>query len=153
MTSTSTASVHRSAARPRRDLLRSALLLDAAVTGLNGLGYLAGAGVLAPLLGLPTGWLYPAGAFLLAYAVAVAALGTRARIPRVGAWLVVAVNAVWALDSLALVTLGWGTPTVVGAVWVVAQALVVGGFAVLQTVALRRARVVSPPGRQGDHEG
>lgn len=137
---TSTASAHRPAVRPQRDLLRSTLLLDAAVTGLNGIGYLTGTALLAPLLGLPAGWLYPAGAFLLAYAVAVVALGTRARIPRVGAWLVVAVNAGWALDSLALVALGWGTPTTVGAVWVVAQALVVGGFAVLQTVALRRAR-------------
>ena len=140
MTSTTTASAHRPLKRPRRDLLRTALLLDAAVTGVNGVGYLAGAGLLAPVLGLPTGWLYPAGAFLLAYAVAVAALGTRSRIARASAWLVVAVNTVWALDSLALVALGWGTPTVVGATWVVVQALVVGGFAVLQAVALRRSR-------------
>lgn len=140
MTSTSTAPSRRPVSRPRWDLLRTGLLLDAAVTGLNGIGYLAAAGVLAPVLGLPTGWLYPAGAFLLAYAVAVVALGTRSRIPRVGAWLVVAVNAAWALDSLAVVALGWGSPGAIGAAWIVAQALVVGGFAVLQTVALRRSR-------------
>lgn len=140
MTSTSTAPTSRSLTRPRRDLLRTALLLDADVTGLNGLGYLAGAGLLAPVLGLPAGWLYPAGAFLTAYAVAVLALGTRTRIPRVGAWVVAGVNTVWALDSLVLVALGWATPSTVGAVWVVAQALVVGAFAVLQATALRRSR-------------
>ena len=139
MTSTSTAAPARPVPRPRRDLLRAALLLDAAVTGLNGLGYLVGGAALAPILGLPLGWLHPAGTFLVAYAVAVLALGTRTRIPRAGAWLVVAVNAVWAVDSLALVAFGWGTPTAVGSVWIVAQALVVGGFAMLQSVALRRA--------------
>jgi hypothetical protein len=135
---THTASTNRPAVRPRRGLLRSALLLDAGVTGLNGIAYLAGAGVLDRALGLDAGLLYGAGAFLLAYGVAVGVLGTRARIPRTAAWTVVAVNAVWALDSLAAAALGWGSPTPVGTGWIVAQAVVVGGFAALQAVALRR---------------
>ena len=137
MTSTHTATVHRPTGR---DLLRTALLLDAGVTGLNGLGYLAGAGLLDRVLGLPTGWLYAAGGFLLAYGVAVGVLATRPRISRPAAGAVVTVNAVWALASLVVVALGWGSPTTVGAVWLVAQALVVGGFAALQVLALRRGR-------------
>lgn len=139
MTSTNTASVGRTTARDQGGL-RTVLLLDAGVTGLNGIGYLAGAGQLDRVLGLPATWLYAAGGFLLVYAAAVAVLGTRARIPRPAAWAVVVVNAIWALDSLLLVALGWGTLTVVGAAWLVAQAAVVGGFAVLQAAALRRAR-------------
>jgi hypothetical protein len=137
MTSTHTVSVPRPTGR---DLLRTALLLDAGVTGLNGLAYLAGAGLLDRILGLPTGWLYGAGAFLLAYGVTVGVLATRPRISRPAAWVVVAVNAVWALVSLVVVALGWASPTTVGAVWLVAQALVVGGFAALQVLALRRGR-------------
>ena len=38
---------------PGRSLLRPVLLLDAAVTGLNGVAYLVAAGPLEDLLGLP----------------------------------------------------------------------------------------------------
>jgi hypothetical protein len=135
---THTASFNRSAARPRRGLLRSAFLLDAGVTGLNGIAYLAGAGFLDRVLGLDAALLRGAGAFLLVFGVAVGVLGTRARIPRPAAWIVVAVNAVWALASLAAAALGGGSPTPVGTGWILAQAVVVGGFAALQAVALRR---------------
>lgn len=137
MTLTDTASVPRST---RRDLLRTALLLDAGVTGLNGIAYLAGAGLLDRILGLPAGWLYAAGIFLTGYGLAVAALGLRTRVSRSAAWTVVAINAAWAVGSLTAVALGWGSPTTVGAVWLVAQAVVVGGFAAVQAVALRRGR-------------
>ena len=137
MTSTHTAPVSRPTGR---DLLRIALLLDAGVTGLNGIGYLAGAGLLDRVLGLPAGWLYAAGGFLLAYGLAVAVLATRALISRPATEVVIGVNAVWALGSLIMVALGAGSPTTVGAGWLVAQALVVGGFAALQVLALRRGR-------------
>ena len=52
------------APRPAR-LLRLALLLDAAVTGANGVAYLAAAGPLGDLLGLPAGLLRGFGAVLL----------------------------------------------------------------------------------------
>lgn len=135
---TSTAATGGLAAPNGLNLLRTALLLDAAVTGLNGVAYLAGASYLEGLLGLDARLLRGIGAFLLAYGLAVAVLGRRARVPRAAAWAVVALNAAWVVDSLAAAALGWGTPTAVGRTWIVVQALVVGGFAALQTVALRR---------------
>ena len=137
MTTTHTPPVSRPTGR---DLLRTALLLDVGVTGLNGIAYLAGAGLLDRILGLPAGWLYAAGGFLLVYGVVVGVVATRTPISRPAAGVVAGVNAAWALGSLILAALGAGSSTTVGAGWLVAQAVVVGGFAVLQVVALRRGR-------------
>lgn len=116
-----------------RTLLKLALLLDAAVTGVNGLAYVAAAGPLESLLGLPAGPVRAAGAFLLVFAAAVAYLGTR---PARGAVLaVVAVNVAWVVGSLTV-----EAGTVVGQVWVILQAVVVAGFAGLQAYALSSAR-------------
>ena len=59
-------------ARPR-PLLRTALKLDAVVTGANGAAYLAAAAPLSDLLGLSETLLRATGAFLLAFAAVVAA--------------------------------------------------------------------------------
>ena len=139
MTASRAAAPSRSSAPDRRDLLRTALVLDAAVTGLNGAAYLGGAPYLADLLGRDAVLLRGIGGFLLAYGIGVGVLGTRQRIPRLAARLVVGVNAAWAVGSTAAALLGWGTPTAVGTVWIVLQALVVGGFAGLQWAGLRAA--------------
>ncbi|MGY1640228.1 hypothetical protein ACI782_03735 [Geodermatophilus sp. SYSU D00703] len=118
-------------------LLRVALRLDAVVTGLNGAAYLLAAGPLAGLLGLPAGWLRGAGVFLLAFAAAVWLVGTRPGPPTVRT--VVAANALWAAGSVVAVLAGLGSPTTVGAAWLVLQALVVAAFAVLQAAGLRRS--------------
>jgi hypothetical protein len=118
-------------------LLRTALLADAAVTGLNGAAYLLAAPVLDDLLGLPTVPLRGVGGFLLGFAVAVGAIGTR-RTPRHGAVLtVVAVNLLWVVASVAAAVAGWGSPSTVGAVWIALQAAVVAAFAALQWLGLR----------------
>jgi hypothetical protein len=118
-------------------LLRLALRLDAVVTGLNGAAYLLAASPLADLLGLPAGWLLGTGVFLLAYAAAVWLVDTRPTPPAVRT--VVAANALWAAGSVVVVLAGLGSPTTVGAVWLVLQALVVAAFAVLQAAGLRRS--------------
>jgi hypothetical protein len=118
-------------------LLRLALRLDAVVTGLNGAAYLLAASPLADLLGLPAGWLRGTGVFLLAYAAAVWLVGTRPTPTAVRT--VVAANALWAAGSVLVVLAGLGSPTTVGAVWLVLQALVVAAFAVLQAAGLRRS--------------
>ena len=41
-------------------------------------------------------------------------------------------NALWAIASLAFAIAAISSPTTVGTVWIVLQALVVGGFAALQ---------------------
>ena len=122
-----------------RSLLRPALILDAAVTGLNGVVYLAAAGPLEDLLGLPAAWLRATGAVLLAFAVLVALASRR---PTAGAVrAIVAVNVAWVAGSIVFALAGWGSPDTAGTVWILLQALVVAGFAELQ--------VASAPWRAG----
>jgi hypothetical protein len=134
---------------PAPTLLRVALRADAVVSGLNGAAYLLLAGPLADLLGLSAGVLRGVGIFLLAYAAAVWLVGDRPAAPAVRA--VIAGNLLWTAGSLAVVAADLGTPTTIGAVWLVLQAAVVAGFAVLQIAGLRRSAGVSdrwaPSGR------
>ena len=120
--------------------LRNSLTVDAVVTGLNGVAYLAAGSVLDEVLGIPAGWLHAIGAFLFVYAVVVWAIRTPANISRPLAYGVVVANAAWAIASVVAATVGWHSPSTVGTIWIVAQALVVGGFAELQVTALRRDR-------------
>jgi hypothetical protein len=118
-------------------VLPLALRLDAVVTGLNGAAYLLAASPLADLLGLPAGLLRGLGAFLVLYALAVWLVAARPGTPAVGT--VIAANILWAAGSLAVAAADVGTPTTVGAVWIVLQAVVVAAFAVSQAAGLRRS--------------
>ena len=126
-------------------LLRLALKLDALASGALGALSLAAGTVLDDLLGLPLALLVPVGLFLLAYAAFVWVLGTRRRIRRTAAWAVVAVNLVWAADSVALVLVGWFPLSALGVAFVLTQAVAVFLFADLQFLGLRRARRGAPP--------
>ncbi|QYC43062.1 hypothetical protein Nocox_27330 [Nonomuraea coxensis DSM 45129] len=121
--------------------LRLALAADAVVTGGNGLVYLAFAGPVADLLGPDAGLLRGIGAFLLVYGVAVGLLAARRDLGQAGPRTVIAMNAVWTLGSLAAVVTGVLDLTTVGAIWVIAQAVTVAGFAELQVMGLRKTRV------------
>ncbi|MFF3846301.1 hypothetical protein [Streptomyces sp. NPDC002328] len=116
--------------------LRRFLALDAAVTGGNGLAYLALSGPLGRLLGVDSALLLGLGAFLTAYAAGVGLLAARARPAALPVRAVIEANAAWAALSCVALAL-WLSPTAVGAVWTLAQALVVAGFAGLQHVALK----------------
>ena len=117
-------------------LLRYALLGDALASGATGLLASAGAGLLAPVLGLPEPLLRYAGLALLPYASIVAVLGTRTSVSRGAVWAVVVINALWTLDSVLLLASGWVAPTTLGAAFVVAQGLVVAAFAAAQARGL-----------------
>ncbi len=120
--------------------LRFALLGDAAASGATGLLLSAGAGALASLLGLPDGLLRVAGLVLLPYAAFVAWLGTRSGgVPRNALRAVVAINLLWAIDSALLLAMGPVSPNSLGIAFVLAQAVVVLGFAAMQWTALRGA--------------
>ena len=120
--------------------LRFALLGDAVASGATGLLLAAGAGALASLLGLPEGLLRVAGLALLPYAAFVAWIGARKDgVPRNAVRAVVAINLLWALDSALLLALGPVSPNGFGIAFVLAQALVVLGFAAMQWTALRGA--------------
>ena len=129
----------RLAAAEPNALVRLALRLDAVVTGANGLAYLALAGVLDGPLGIETSTLRPIGAFLVVFAVAVAAASAPERPSATAVRAIVAANLIWAADSVIVLIAGWLDPSTVGAVWIALQAIVVAVFAGLQAAALRNA--------------
>jgi hypothetical protein len=120
--------------------LRNVLLLDAVLTGANGLAYVAGATVLDSLLGPSPASLVGLGVFMLAYAATAGALATRRPVSRLGVGVIADGNVLWAVASLAVVGFGWLGLTTAGTVWTLIQAALVVGFAALQLAALRRDR-------------
>jgi len=120
--------------------LRRVLLADAAVSLVTGLVMALGASPLAPLTGLPTALLVPAGLALLPYAAFLVWLATRAAVPAAALWLPIALNLLWALDCAWIAFGGAFLPSVLGLVFVGVQALAVLVFAELEFTGLRRVR-------------
>jgi hypothetical protein len=119
------------------DFLRRVLIADA-VAGLGmGVLLIVAAGMLEPLLGLPADLLRDAGFLLVPIGVFVAYVGLRGELSRRLVWAVIAVNAIWVVDSFVLLGTGWVTPTLLGKVFVVGQAVVVAGFAELEFFGVR----------------
>ena len=123
---------------PASAFLRNVLLADALVSGATGLLMTLAAGLLEPILQVPATLLRGAGLALLPYAAVVAWLARREALPRGAVWAVVACNAAWAVDCVALLVTGWIDPTLLGVAFILMQALVVAAFAELQVVGLRR---------------
>ena len=121
--------------------LRRALLADAVVSGATGLLMALGASFLSGLLNLPEALLRYAGLFLLPYAAFVGYVGMQTHPARPAVWVVIGANALWALDSLLILLLGWVQPNLLGYGFVIFQAAVVGLFAVLQYLGLKRSVV------------
>ena len=118
--------------------LRYVLFADALVSGATGALMAGAAGVLEPILQVPATLLRIAGLALLPYAAFVAILARRDVPPRGMVWAVVAGNALWAIDCVALLFTGWIDPSLLGVAFVLMQAVVVAAFAELQVVGLRR---------------
>jgi hypothetical protein len=123
--------------------LRRVLLVDAAASAATGLLMVVGAGLLQGLLELPASLLQSAGFILLPFAALVAWLATRQQPWRAAVWAVIIANALWTLESIALLLSGSFAPNVLGQVFVVAQAAVVVVLAELEYFALRRAPAVA----------
>ena len=121
--------------------LRNVLLLDAVLTGVNGLAYVAGATALDALLGPSPAVIVGLGVFMLAYAATAAVLGTRRPVSRLAVGLIADGNIIWAVASASVVALGWLGLTTAGTVWTLMQAALVTGFAALQVTALRRSAI------------
>ncbi|MFD9224286.1 hypothetical protein ACFWDI_30785 [Streptomyces sp. NPDC060064] len=117
-------------------MLRRVLALDAVVTGVNGLAYVAASGHLGRLLGVESALLLELGVFLTLFAAGVAFLASRRQPPRLPVTFVIDANLLWAVLSVAALAL-WFEPTTAGAVWIPMQAITVAGFAALQWSALR----------------
>lgn len=119
--------------------LRRAIQGDAVITGAMAVLLVAAAGFLGPLLNLPQSFLREVGIFLVVYAALVGFLGTRELMPRLAVWIVIAANAIWAIDSIALLFTSWVQPNLLGQVFVAAQALSVAAIAELQYIGLKRS--------------
>lgn len=119
--------------------LRRAIQGDAIITGAMAVLLVAAAGLLGPLLDLPVTFLREVGIFLVVYAALVGFLGSRELMPKLAVWLVIGANAIWAIDSIALLFTGWVSPNILGQAFVVAQALSVAVIAELQYIGLKKS--------------
>jgi len=124
----------------RGTLLHRALQLDACASAVLGALLVATSGAAGQLLDLPAMPLLDAGVVMLVWAGVTGWLGTRARVPRRGAVAVIIMNALWTVDSVALLLTGWVEPNGLGVAFVVVQALAALGLTALQYVGLRRVR-------------
>ena len=128
-----TASIDRSA------FLRRVLVVDAATCVAMGLLLSLGSDLLSPLLGLPRLLLQYSGLSLFPIAAFIAWVATQANLSRLGAWIVIAGNALWVVGSVILLISDWVFPTLLGHAFVIAQALAVMLLAELEYTGLRRS--------------
>jgi hypothetical protein len=112
--------------------------IDAAMSAASGLLLAAASPALDGPLGAPIAFLVPLGAFLLAYAAALAGLA-RAGAPSTGVKAVIAGNALWVVASVVAVLTDVLTLTTAGTVIAIVQAAAVALVADMQLVALRAA--------------
>ena len=123
--------------------LRFALLADAVASGATGLMMIAGADLLTGLLGLPVALMREAGLLLVPYVALVAFVGTRQAISHGAVRAIIALNIAWVAGSIGLLMSGIVAPTVLGYAFVIFQAVVVGVFAELQFIGLRREQAAT----------
>lgn len=118
-------------------ILRGALLVDALTSTVFALGLVLAAGVLSPVLGLPELLLRGIGVGLLPYGLALFWIARRPS----AFWVktVIGLNLFWVADSLVLLGSSLIAPTALGAAFIVAQAVAVGGVTLAQIIGLRRS--------------
>jgi len=126
--------------------LRRVLLIDAASSGALGLLLLTCASLLGGMLDLPAAMLEEAGFVLLPFALMLAFLGSRTRLPKALVWTVIAVNVIWAFDSCVLLLSGWVQPNLRGHAFIAGQAAFVAVIAQLEFVGLRKSTQLSAAG-------
>lgn len=128
-------------------LLRLALRSNAVFSALSAIVFTVASGAIASFLGfLPTQQVFLLGVQLAVFAVWLAWLSTRAAVPRWQIWLIIALDVLWVAGSFPLL-LAPPAELTVGGKWAIALvADVVGLFAILQFVGLRKlARTMHAP--------
>ena len=123
--------------------LRNVLLADAVVSGAAGILMIAGAGILGPLLELPESLLFWAGIVLVPYVALLLVLARRASASRLLLMDVVLINGLWVAASFGTLLSGAVAPNLLGAAFVVVQALAVAALGVLQLAGLKGAPAVA----------
>jgi hypothetical protein len=115
------------------------LFLDGAISGATGLLWLAAAGPLQELLGVPAALLRWAGLCLIPFAALVLSLARRDSPSRAGVRAVIAANAAWVAASVLVLASGRIAPNGLGYAFVLGQAFAVALLAEAQYVGLRRS--------------
>jgi hypothetical protein len=123
--------------------LRLVLAVDASSSMAMGLGLVSASGLLATWTSVPAPLLFESGVVLIAFAAFVGFLATRAEPSRAGVWIVIALNAIWTLASIALLFTSSINPSLLGSIVIAAQAAAVGVFAELQYLGMRKGPVAA----------
>ena len=97
---------------------------------------------LAELLALPRELLLGSGLALLPLGLFLLWLSSGETVNRLLVWAVLAVNALWVVNSLLLLIAGWVAPNLLGHVFVIGQALLVLLFIELELMGLKRSEPV-----------
>jgi hypothetical protein len=119
--------------------LRKALILDAAISTVAGIAMVGGADFVHGMLGLPSALLFWAGLAMIPF-IATLVMVIRANAAPTGVIpAIVALNLAWVAASLYVAFGPTFAPTLLGQVFVCAQAAAVLLFAELQVMGLRRA--------------
>jgi hypothetical protein len=119
--------------------LRRVLALDAVSCGAMGVGAALLAPTLAGLFNLPADLLRQVGLALLPFAAFVGFLASREMPWRPAVWVVIALNALWIVESVLLLFASGIEPNMLGYAFVIGQAAIVGVITELEYVGLRRA--------------
>ncbi|WP_289538681.1 hypothetical protein [Pseudomonas sp. SO81] len=123
-------------------LLRRALLADGLMGIASGSLLILLNGWYANLLALPGDLLLAAGLTLLPLGLFLMWLGSQETVSRRLVWVVLAINAMWVIDSLVLLFSGWISPNLLGQVFVIGQAALVLLLLELELIGLKRSEPV-----------
>lgn len=121
--------------------LRRVLFVDALSCAGMGVMLAAFAEPLAALFALPLELVRETGWLLIPIALVLAVLASREHLPRVMVWAVIVMNALWTLQSCALLLTDWVAPNAAGVAFVLAQAAVTAVLAELEYRGLRSSAV------------
>lgn len=118
--------------------LKRVLMVDAVSCAAAGLLLLALGEMFAPALGIPASFSQPVGLSLVGFAAVVGLVAVQSRVSPAIIWAIIAYNALWAIESVMVLALGWLTPTTLGIAFVLAQAIWVAILAEAQFIGLRK---------------
>ena len=119
--------------------LRWGLGIDCAASATMGLLFVLFPAQISTLFHLPAAGVVAVGSFCLMYAAVIGRMAQRARLPRWSVWAVVIGNALWAVDSVLLVSVDLLSPNEWGRMFILLQAALVFGFAEWQYLGLKRS--------------
>lgn len=123
--------------------LRGVLFADVATCIAMALLLTLGSDILGNFLKMPAQFLFYAGLSLFPFAAFLLYLGRREIVTPLLVWTVIALNALWAFDSILILLVGWVEPNAFGYAFIIAQAVSVAVLAELEYLGLRRSAVTN----------